>query len=192
MRSIAELLNAHAGQVAWIFGKGPGLDNFDFSSASSPIICINESLLAVSSADYFFAHDERPIERVSKVWPIGCKAVLQPSRCSYAAHCGIPSNDLYSYEKRDRDLSILSWTPEQIARNGMLLGMTGTVHSALHFCKLIAAHSVILVGMDGVGGYAKCLGIDAPKGGGRHHLIRQDSVRIAESLQLEIRFAESC
>jgi hypothetical protein len=32
MRTIAELLRAHAGEQAWIFGKGPSLDRFDVVS----------------------------------------------------------------------------------------------------------------------------------------------------------------
>jgi hypothetical protein len=85
---------------------------------------------------------------------------------------------------------VLDWTSDLIARNGILLGMTGTVHSALHFCRLIGACSVVLVGMDGKGGYAKCLGIDLPRHGGRHGIIiRKDTIRIAERMNLDIRFA---
>jgi len=64
-RTIAELLNCHAGDAAWIFGKGPSLDGFDFATAGRLRICTNESLVVVPEPTYFFAHDGVPIQRVA-------------------------------------------------------------------------------------------------------------------------------
>lgn len=149
MRAIAELLNKHVGEEAWIFGKGPSLDGFDFESAGNVRICINESLLIVPQAKYFFAHDEVPIQRVSAHWPSCCGAILEPKRCDWAKRCGIPDDLIYNYVKRERELEVLNWSAEQIAAKGCLLGLSGTAHSAIHFCRLLGVSGIALVGMDG-------------------------------------------
>ncbi len=190
MRTIAHLLGKHNGAEAWIFGKGPGLDKFDVNTAGPLRICINESLLIVPAARYFFAHDEAPIERVAAQWPKACHAILQPVRADYAAARGIPADEIFTYEKREGQLDVLDWPAEQIARAASLLGLTGTVHSALHFCRLIGACSVVFVGMDGGPAYARRLGLSPPPGGGQHDLIRRDSIKVAERLGLTYRFIE--
>ena len=191
LRSIAELLGRHNGAEAWIFGKGSSLDDFDISTASPLRICINESLLVVSEASYFFAHDEVPIQRVAPYWPSGCCAILQPVRGNYAVSRGIPSDAIFTYEKRERQLDVLNWPAERIAREASLLGLTGTVHSALHFCRLIGAVSVVFVGMDAGPAYARCLDLAPPPGGGRHDLIRRDSIMVAKDLGLDYQFIDA-
>lgn len=188
MRTIAELLNKHVDEEAWIFGKGPSLDGFDFARAGALRICINESLLIVPEATYFFAHDEVPIERVSGKWPAKCRAILEPRRGEWAMHCGISADSIFIYDKRECDLDVLNWSAEQIALKGCLLGLTGTAHSAIHFCRLIGAASICLVGMDGGGGYARSLNLTTPTGGGQHDLIRRDSIKVAARMALPLRF----
>jgi len=191
MQTIAELLNKHAGEEAWIFGKGPSLDGFDFGMAGPLRICINESLGHVPDPTYFFAHDEVPIQRAAAHWPTSCRAILQPVRGRLAARLGIPVELIFAYEKRERELDVLDWPPEQLALQSCLLGLTGTAHSAIHFGRLIGATSVVFVGMDGGGGYARCIGQPTPPGGGQHAVIRRDSVTIATRLGLRFRFEES-
>jgi hypothetical protein len=185
---IGELLRSHHGEEAWIFGKGPSIDAFDMREAGPLRICINESLLVVPSPKYFFAHDEVPIRRVADSWPEGCRAILQPERTAYALACGIPDSAIWAYSKSERDVDVLDWSAEQIAQTSCLLGLTGTVHSALHFCRLIGACAVVFVGMDGSGGYARSIGLSPPAGGGQHDRIRRDSIKVAERLGLEFHF----
>ena len=186
-KTVSTLANKHAGQSAWIFGKGPGLDLFDQSDAGTLRICINESLFRVDSPSYFFAHDEVPIERVSKRWPLGCLAILEPARGAFAASCGIPEDDIWVYQKVD-----LAGGPGHIVdrRSPVLVGKTGTVHSAIDFCRLVGANEVVLVGFEGRGGYASSLGLDVPIGGGRHDIIRHDSEKLLQTLGLKYRFLE--
>lgn len=191
MKTIADLLNAHSGEEAWIFGKGPSLDSFDMRCAGPLRICINESLLCVPKPTYFFAHDEPPIQRVATHWPGACRAVLQPVRGACAVKCGIPDVAIYTYDKRERELEVLDWPAEKIAQKAMLLGMTGTAHSAIHFCRLLSVSSIVFVGMDGKGGYAHCIGLPAPLGGGRHDQIRCDTINVTERLAIAYRFIES-
>lgn len=188
MRTIAELLGRHANEEAWIFGKGPGLDAFDMASAGALRVCINESLLVVPDPTYFFAHDEGPIRRVAEHWPRTCRAILQPIRAEFAAVLGVPRDMIHTYTKLEREFSMLDWPASKIAQQASLLGLTGTVHSAIHFCRLIGATSLAFVGMDGTGGYAKSLGIPTPLGGGQHDVIRRDSITVAERLGLAHRF----
>jgi hypothetical protein len=139
---------------------------------------------------YFFAHDEPPIMRVANCWPNACRAILQPVRAKFAQAAGIPDDALFTYEKRERDWTVLEWSQDRIARECCLLGLTGTVHSAIHFCRLIGAPSLVFVGMDGRGGYAQSIGTPPPPGGGQHDRIRRDSEIVAERLGLRYRFVE--
>lgn len=191
MYTIGELLGAHANEEAWIFGKGPSLDSFDFKNAGSLRICINESALVVPGARYFFAHDELPIRRCAVAWPTGCRAILQPVRADLAVTHGIPEDCVFTYTKCERELQVLDWLAAKIAEKNALLGLTGTVHSAIHFCRLIGASSIVFVGMDGRGGYATRVGLPVPAGGGQHDVIRRDSITIAKRLGFGFRFVGS-
>ncbi len=92
MQRIAQLLNRHSEEPAWICGKGPSLDDFDFACQAGPLrICINESTKAVPTPAYFFAHDEGPIRNVAKEWPKSCAAILQPVRAEFEPSAGSPT-----------------------------------------------------------------------------------------------------
>jgi hypothetical protein len=190
MQTVGVLLGKHIGDEAWLFGKGPGLDRFSMKRAGALRICINESLLHVHKPTYFFAHDEQPILRVAQQWPTGCKAILEPTRADFAVRHGIPSEDVYTYTKCDQDLSCLKWSADQIAKMGMLLGLSGTVHSAVHFCHLCGVSSAIFVGMEGRGGYAFRLGLKLPRGGGQYPRIRSHTIRELELLNMKYEFID--
>ena len=192
MQTIAELLGKHPHEEAWIFGKGPSLDRFDFATAGPLRICINESVLTVPGATYFFAHDELPIQRAAAAWPmrLSCHLAAGSSQLrGNKRHSGrlrfLPTQNV------SVNLELLDWSPEKIAQKSSLLGLTGTVHSAIHFCRLIGVSSVVFVGMDGTGGYAQCIGTPPPPGGGQHDVIRRDSITIAKRLGLAFRFADA-
>ncbi|MCA9178828.1 MAG: hypothetical protein KDB14_30405 [Planctomycetales bacterium] len=187
MRRIGELLSRHSGEVAWIFGKGPSLDQFSMDDAGRLRICINESLCVVPEPTYFFAHDEPPIRNVAHQWHSGCFAVLQQPRALFAVGCQIPEDQIYVYEKRHADNRVRDMNAAQIAECGALYGNSGTVHSAIHFCRLIGAVKVVLVGFDGCGGYAKSLNM--PPGGAAHDRIRQDTVSLLKTMGLDYEFS---
>lgn len=191
MTGLTALLEREAGQTAWIFGLGPGLDWFEMAKAGPLRICINESLLFVQQAKYFFAHDERPIRRVAPTWPTGCQAILEPARAQLAIECGIPTENVCEYIKAEQDQSVLSWNPSQIAKAGKLYGCTSTTHSALHFCRLIGAIRIMLVAMEGRGGYAHQIGLAAPGRG--HHFpgIRQNTIRALEAMGFQYEFIDA-
>ena len=149
-------------------------------------ICINESCCLVDNPTFFFAHDEIPIKRVAENWNPGCRAILEPDRARFAVSCGIPVQRVHSYIKRTMNEFHSVNDAHEIVETNSLIGMTGTVHSAIHFCRLIGVGSVKMVGFEGIGGYASQLNV--PVGGGRHTLIRSDSIELLNLLDLEFEF----
>lgn len=186
---IDALLHCHRGQRAWLFGKGPSLDVFPFEDSGALRICVNESLRAVPQPSYFFAHDEGPIRNVAEDWPDGCNAILQMPRAILAEQCGIPERSIFVYDKRYCDNGVRDMEAEAIAWHGSLYGNSGNVHSAVHFCRLIGATGIIMVGFDGSGGYAKKTRL--LDGGAQHSRIRQDSIALLESLGIPYEFFRS-
>lgn len=186
MFRIDDLLHRHRGEEAWVFGKGPSLDVFQFENSGTLRICVNESLRAVPQPSYFFAHDEGPIRNVAGDWPDGCNAILQMERAILAAKCGIPERSIFVYEKRYCDNAVRDMEPEAIARHGCLYGNSGTMHSAIHFCRLIGATRITMVGFDGSGGYAKKIALT--DGGAEHFRIRRDSIALLDALGIPYEF----
>jgi len=186
METIRHFLGIHKKETAWIFGKGPGIDRFDMSKAGSLRICINESTLVVHEPRYFFAHDEKPILRVSKKWNPSCVAILQPIRGKYAVRCGIPEDCIYTYDIWARDPKALTLSPEVIANKAHLYAKHGTVTSALHFCYMAGVTRVNLVGFEGKGGYAPSLGLRDD--GGHHDEIHEEMVHMMNCLKMDYSF----
>lgn len=186
MQRISGLLRRYNDEPAWIFGKGPSLDFFDFAKSGTLRLCINESAKAVPSPTYFFAHDEGPIQNMAADWPVDCAAILQPVRAEFAAECGVPQDAIYTYEKRQIDNTLRDADPKVIAERNSLYGNSGTVHSAIHFCRLIGVSHITMVGFDGAGGYAKI--IDLPPGGAAHERIRRDSISLLETMGFDYEF----
>lgn len=186
MQHIDALLDRHVGQTVWIFGKGPSLDEFQIADAGAVRICINESLRAVPCPMYFFAHDEGPIRNVAETWPKRCNAILQQPRAVFAEQCGIPTKGIYVYEKRYCNDVVRNMDASSIARHRSLYGNSGTVHCAIHFCRLIGAAKIVMVGFDGTGGYAR--NIRLPDGGAEHDRIRRDSVSLLDALCIPYEF----
>ena len=55
--SLSPFLNRHAGETAWLFGKGPSLSTFDFSTAGPLRAAINDVTYHVPNCIYGFAND---------------------------------------------------------------------------------------------------------------------------------------
>jgi hypothetical protein len=105
--------------------KGPGLDTFPLTAAGALRICINESLLHVPAATYFFAYDEGPIARVAMNWPPQCISILEPKRAELARSKGLPANMIVTYHKRQADSASLKLSPPKIAEQRILYGNSG-------------------------------------------------------------------
>ena len=122
-------------------------------------------------------------------WNKDCIAILEPERAQFARGCGIPQNRIFAYTKRTPEFFESLTNVQEVVDSNSLVGMTGTVHSAIHFCKLIGVRSIKLVGFEGSGGYASRLNV--PEGGGRHELIRNDSIQLMKWLDLDFEFLDS-
>jgi hypothetical protein len=186
MQRIDVFLGRHLNQPVWIFGKGPSLDHFSFNEVGQARICINESLRAVPDPMYFFSHDEGPIRNVAEEWPLGCRAILEQPRAIYAESRGIPSDWTFVYEKRLCDNKVRDMDAHGIAKHVSLYGNSGTVHCAIHFCRLIGASKITMVGFDGTSGYAKK--VNLPDGGAEHDRIRRDSVSLLNAIGIPFEF----
>ena len=55
--SLIPFLNRHAGETAWLFGKGPSLSTFDFKTAGPLRVAINDVIAHVPDCLYGFAND---------------------------------------------------------------------------------------------------------------------------------------
>ena len=188
-QSIRPLLNAHEVEIAWLFGKAPSLDEFPMATAGPLRIVINESLRAVPQSACFFARDEDPIANVATDWSGSCKASLRPVRAEFALRCVIPGASLHVYTKRTANNAVRDMNATQIAESASLYGNSGTVHCAIHFCRLLGAARIVMVGFDGKGGYAAKVGL--PDGGAEHGRIRRDSISLMTTLDIPHQFFES-
>ncbi len=187
LRKIQDVDFEQADQV-WIFGKGPSLETHDKSQVGRIKVCINESVQLVENPTFFFAHDETPIKNVANDFPENCVAILEPSRAEFAVQCGIPAEQIAIYDKHDLVGEIGKHQSLELIQSGKLIGKTGTVHSAIHFCQCLDAKTIKLVGFEGQGDYAASLNMEVPLGGGRHDLIRKDSERILRWLGFDFEF----
>lgn len=157
---VGSLLNRHVDEVVWLFGKGPGLDHFDQRKAGPLRITINEAAYHVANPTYCFSYDDPSVVGFAKNRPPGEFLVL-PAHVVPLFFLNRGSRDnIVIYHKGQREFELLSRPTEEVARLNRLLGWKCTTHIALHFCKLIGAAGVVMVGIDGLGGYASCL----PKG----------------------------
>lgn len=180
--------NMHPSERAWLFGKGPGLDLFRQHEAGDLRICVNESLSRVNRPTYFFAHDEKPISHVANNWPTGCTAVLQPERAAFAVVNGIPASQICVYKKKQIDLRRFNLLSNNDSNGDWLLGISGTVHSAIHFCFHVGVRKISMIGFDGEGGYAGSLNLFEPTGGGHHKRIKNDTINLLTKLGVDFEF----
>lgn len=205
--SLEQFVGKHAGQPAYVIGKGPTLDLFLESPEGSLLICVNEAALVVSSPTYFFAHDAvhvanvanplvhihengdlQRLSHVSLEYPHGCVAILREEHRELGIIEGIPATSVYTYRKAQEKKALLTLGPEKLAETGELYGESCTTQSALHFAKLCGCSEVVMVGIDGGFEYAKCLGGMGLVKGAWYDKNRGDTCRILELMGMPFRF----
>lgn len=149
--NLADFINRHAGETAWLFGKGPSLSDFDFKTAG-PLRCvINELALHVPSARYCFANDGVQAWRDAY---IAGQVLFQPRRalCEYdstqpeAVKC-----EVVAYEDA-RDDQRIFLPPAECAE--LLSIRRGTLGSALQILRIMGVKTVCMVGFDGGNAHA--------------------------------------
>ena len=200
---LTQFVNKHAGCTAWVFGKGPSVDQYltslehlDSHTKDSVLIAINEAVLVVRDPDYFFCHDGPVLERCVDPWNHGFKqgradvddriSLVYPHECTAILrheHEGLYQGlDAHYYTKAQQEATLLSLSPEKLAETGKLYGESSTTQSACHFAKLIGAARVVLVGIDGGEGIAEVFKGIEPIKGYWYTKNRGDTRRILEAM----------
>jgi len=148
--SLRPFLNIHAGQTAWLFGKGPSLTNFDFKQAGKLRFAINDVIAHIPDCKYGFANDGVAMWR--DVYQKG-QILFQPLRAisEFDSRNGAVDCEVITYQDTHDD-SRLVLSREEIA--DMPAIRRGTLGSALQILHVMGIKSVHLVGIDGGGTHA--------------------------------------
>jgi len=149
--SLRPFLNIHAGQTAWLFGKGPSLQNFDFKQAGKLRFAINDVIAHIPDCKYGFANDG--VAKWRDVYQKG-QILFQPLRAMSefdSRKDGAVACDVVAYEDAFDDSRLLL-SREEIADLPTI--RRGTLGSALQILHVMGIRSVYLVGIDGGGTHA--------------------------------------
>ena len=150
--SLAPFLNRHAGETAWLFGKGPGLNTFDLSQAGPLRVAINDVAAHVPDVRYCFSNDG--VANWRDIYAPG-PVLFQPVRAlgefdstkKDAVACEVVT---YRY---DWDDELLFQPRERLAE--CLAVRRGTLGSALQILHIMGVAKVVLVGIDGGNAHAE-------------------------------------
>ena len=155
MPKLADFLDRHPGETAWLFGKGPSLAEFaaagGFDTAGPVRAAINDVIGAVPDCLYGFANDH--INQTTTSWQHIYKkgqTLFSPSR-TYDDHGSFgppsPACEVVTYED-SADADRLTWSRRQLATGGLHIG-EGTLGSAVQVLHLMGITRIIAVGIDG-------------------------------------------
>ena len=174
-----DFLHRHAGETAWVFGKGPSLTTFDPSTAGPLRIAINDAVSHVPACIYVFANDG------ARRWVSACapgQVLFHPRRCLWE-YSGNPIGaacDVVVFEDRNEDERMFL-SREELAE--CLTVRRGTLATACQWLHIMGVSHVHLIGIDGCAGYAP--GIDwqtedDPTLGREYQSIRDESLDFLE------------
>lgn len=150
-RELRDFLNLHAGETAWLFGKGPSLDRFDMALAGPLRVAINDVVRYVPGCRYGFANDS--VERWAEFYQPG-QVLFQPLRVLHDIHAGKPPLACERvWFADDWDDDRLVWPIERVAEHGLTV-RRGTLGSAGQLLRLMGVAKVVCVGIDGGGQHA--------------------------------------
>lgn len=138
-------LGKHAGEVAWLFGKGPSLDLFDFKDAGPIRAAVNDVAAIVPGCRYGFANDDTAdwadLYRntgkdfvLFQPWRIAKTATVPP--CKWHVFADRADDDLWHLPAREK------------AVQGLGVG-NGTISSAIQIFQIMGIRKVVCVGIDG-------------------------------------------
>lgn len=148
----------HAGDTAILFGKGPSFERWmDRPSALDAVrCCINETVTVVPDPVYHFAND--PLDKWAEIIPPTLQATFQPSRLLHdrtidpVAPAAGDVCLFYDHHAVDPVVD----DPLHQADACLTLGIgPSTAASAFQILRLMGFARLIVVGLDGVGGYVR-------------------------------------
>lgn len=149
---LADFIGRHAGETAWLFGKGPSLTTFDFKTAGPLRVAINDVIGHVPDCKYGFANDG--VRAWADLYQPG-QVLFQPARCLHeydstapdAVRCDVVTyDDTYDDERMQLPVAELAQ---------LLAIRRGTLGSALQVLKIMGVRSIYMVGIDGGGEHAE-------------------------------------
>ncbi len=188
--SLIPFLNRHAGETAWLFGKGPSLSTFDFTTAGPLRVAINDVIAHVPACVYGFSNDG--VGRWRDVYQPG-QIVFQPLRCmgEYDSRHGGIAADVVVFEDGYDDLRLFH-PREELAR--ALTIRRGTLGSALQILHIMGVRQVHLVGIDG--GRAHAPGFDwrtrlRAEHGAEYSAIRNEAIDAARLMGITLTFHDT-
>jgi hypothetical protein len=149
--TLADFINRHAGETAWLFGKGPSLTTFDFQTAGPLRVAINDVIAHVPHCVYGFANDG--VARWIDAYKPG-QVLFQPRRCLHEYDSTAPGAvacDVVAYAD-DSDDRRLVLPRERLAE--CLTIRRGTLGSALQILHIMGVREIHMVGIDGGGTHA--------------------------------------
>jgi len=149
---LSEFTNRHAGETAWLFGKGPSLSTFDFKTAGPLRVAINDVIDHVPDCLYGFANDG--VARWKDCYS-DRHILFQPSRCLHeydSTQPGAVGCRVVTYADTCDDSRLL-WSGVQLATDGLTI-RRGTLGSALQILRVMGIRTVHMVGIDGGGEHA--------------------------------------
>lgn len=148
--SLVPFLNKHAGQIAWLFGKGPSLSTFNFSDAGKLRFAINDVIAHVPDCHYGFANDG--VARWKDVYKHG-QTLFQPIRAmgEFDSRNGAIAANVVTYDDIHDDEILLK---SRAIMAQKLSIRRGTLGSALQIMHVMGIKAVHLVGFDGGNSHA--------------------------------------
>lgn len=152
MGSLTPFIGKHAGETAWIFGKGPSLSTFDFKTAGKLRVAINDVIAHIPDCLYGFANDG--VAKWRDAYQPG-QILFQPSRCLHeydSTQPGAVACDVVTYKDGSDDYR-LALPPAQLAEE--LTIRRGTLGSALQILHVMGVRNIHMVGIDGGGQHAE-------------------------------------
>ena len=184
--SLVPFLNRHAGETAWLFGKGPSLNHFDIQTAGPVRAGINDVSAHVPNCLYCFANDG--VEAWADLYREG-QTLFQPERAiGYFKPFDAVACPVVTYEDAWED-SLMDLPREKLAE--CLAVRRGTLGSAIQVLHVMGISKIIAVGIDGGNVHASGhkwrtrLKLGHAK---EYDAIRDNAIRTAERLGIDLQF----
>lgn len=146
---LGSFLNRHSGETAWVFGKGPSLQGFDFSKAGKIRLAINDVIQRVPSCLYGVSCDSA--ERWVDVYKAG-QVLFQPRRIAREFDPRGKAACEVCFFNESPEPARISEGRESIAES--LAVLRGSLGAALQILHVMGIAKVICVGIDGGNSHA--------------------------------------
>jgi hypothetical protein len=147
-RALRDFVGIHAGETAWLFGKGPTLDRFDMREAGPLRCAVNDVVRYVPECVYAFANDSIAPWVQHYAPPT---VLFQPGRTrrDHAWESPAPPCELVVFEDTPSQ-RLPSRNPRDLA--DCLEVRRGTIGSAVQILWIMGVSKICCVGIDGGGG----------------------------------------